>query len=327
MRARDLAQSRRMPSLRGSVATGKFDSARRDLGRIVSRRAFSHHWPRNSRLQGKRGELLRRCRLSLQTMYESVRPRSQVLSAEQSNSSMLFENKFFLKLYRKLEDGVNPDVEITRFLTERRSFQMCRRFSARSNIAGRKSEPTVVCLLQSAVHERRRCLGAHARCRRPLLRARPRTQSGFAESDDAAWPAARGIDRRHLSARKRSCLASARANCISRSRRTRTIPPLRRSRSTRMAQRSVYQNMRASLRRAFALLQKKLAELPEAFRERSRRSPGRGERNSRAGTAHSRSAFRRDQDPHPRRLSSRARLSIPEKISSFSISKANRRVR
>ena len=44
---------------------------------------------------------------------ETVVPTSQVLVAEQSNSSMLFENKFFLKLYRKLEDGVNPDVEVT----------------------------------------------------------------------------------------------------------------------------------------------------------------------------------------------------------------------
>jgi maltose alpha-D-glucosyltransferase/alpha-amylase len=34
-----------------------------------------------------------------------------------------------------------------------------------------------------------------------------------------------------------------------------------------MAQRSVYQSMRASLRRAFALLQKKLPALPEAFRD------------------------------------------------------------
>jgi len=34
-----------------------------------------------------------------------------------------------------------------------------------------------------------------------------------------------------------------------------------------MAQRSVYQNMRASLRRAFALLEKKLPTLPEAFRD------------------------------------------------------------
>ena len=34
-----------------------------------------------------------------------------------------------------------------------------------------------------------------------------------------------------------------------------------------MAQRSVYQNMRASLRRAFALLQKKVSDLPENFRD------------------------------------------------------------
>src|SRR2546430_4045496 len=38
---------------------------------------------------------------------------SNVLSGEQSNSSMLFADKFFLKVYRKLEDGVNPDVEVT----------------------------------------------------------------------------------------------------------------------------------------------------------------------------------------------------------------------
>ena len=47
---------------------------------------------------------------------------SHLVVAEQSNSSMLFENKYFLKLYRKLEDGMNPDVEITRFLTEGRGF-------------------------------------------------------------------------------------------------------------------------------------------------------------------------------------------------------------
>ncbi|HEV2394279.1 MAG TPA: maltose alpha-D-glucosyltransferase [Verrucomicrobiae bacterium] len=39
--------------------------------------------------------------------------------AEQSNSSVVFGNKFFLKLFRRLESGVNPDLEIGRFLTER----------------------------------------------------------------------------------------------------------------------------------------------------------------------------------------------------------------
>jgi len=37
-----------------------------------------------------------------------------------------------------------------------------------------------------------------------------------------------------------------------------------------MAQRSVYQNMRASLRRAFELLQKRLPHLPETFREEAK---------------------------------------------------------
>jgi len=47
---------------------------------------------------------------------------SEVLRAEQSNTSFLYENIFFLKLYRKLEEGINPDVEVIRFLTERTGF-------------------------------------------------------------------------------------------------------------------------------------------------------------------------------------------------------------
>ncbi len=47
---------------------------------------------------------------------------SEVVGGEQSNSSVLFDNKFFLKLYRKIEDGLNPDVEINRFLTEHTDF-------------------------------------------------------------------------------------------------------------------------------------------------------------------------------------------------------------
>jgi len=47
---------------------------------------------------------------------------SQVLKAEQSNTSFLYDNVFFLKLYRKLEEGINPDVEAIRFLTEKTGF-------------------------------------------------------------------------------------------------------------------------------------------------------------------------------------------------------------
>ncbi len=47
---------------------------------------------------------------------------SKVLSAEQSNTSITFDNKLFLKLYRKVDTIINPDVEISRFLTEKAGF-------------------------------------------------------------------------------------------------------------------------------------------------------------------------------------------------------------
>ena len=44
---------------------------------------------------------------------------SFISRAEQSNTSIVYRDKFILKLFRKLEPGVNPDVEIGRFLTRR----------------------------------------------------------------------------------------------------------------------------------------------------------------------------------------------------------------
>ena len=64
---------------------------------------------------------------------------------------MLFDNKFFLKLYRKLEDGINPDVEITRFLTEKTDFPNVPAFVGALEYRRAKAEPTVVCLLQRAI--------------------------------------------------------------------------------------------------------------------------------------------------------------------------------
>jgi maltose alpha-D-glucosyltransferase/alpha-amylase len=76
---------------------------------------------------------------------------SRVLSAEQTNSSMLYGSKFFLKLYRKLEDGVNPDVEVTRFLTEKTRFANIPAFNGMIEHHRPKSDPSVICLLQTAI--------------------------------------------------------------------------------------------------------------------------------------------------------------------------------
>ncbi|HET7584854.1 MAG TPA: putative maltokinase [Gemmatimonadaceae bacterium] len=48
---------------------------------------------------------------------------ARVGTAEQSNTSIVFGDAAILKLFRRLEPGVHPDVEIGRFLTTRTSFR------------------------------------------------------------------------------------------------------------------------------------------------------------------------------------------------------------
>jgi len=46
-----------------------------------------------------------------------------LLKADQSNTSIVFGDKFIFKLFRRVDEGINPDLEVGRFLTERTSFK------------------------------------------------------------------------------------------------------------------------------------------------------------------------------------------------------------
>ncbi len=46
----------------------------------------------------------------------------KVMDGQQSNTSVVFGDKYILKVYRKPEAGMNPDLELSRFLTEQASF-------------------------------------------------------------------------------------------------------------------------------------------------------------------------------------------------------------
>ncbi len=79
-------------------------------------------------------------------------PSPTVLSAEQSNTSLLFGDRMILKLFRRPEEGINPDLEIGRFLTAEAGFEhvppVCGAVEFRR---GRSADPMTLAILQGFV--------------------------------------------------------------------------------------------------------------------------------------------------------------------------------
>ena len=80
---------------------------------------------RGRRIRVGGGELAgRRARMFTRLLNGASPPAaSQVFRAEQSNTSILFDNSYFFKLYRRAEEGIHPEEEIGRFLTETVHFE------------------------------------------------------------------------------------------------------------------------------------------------------------------------------------------------------------
>jgi maltose alpha-D-glucosyltransferase/alpha-amylase len=77
---------------------------------------------------------------------------SRVLRVEQSNTSVLYSDTFFLKFYRKLEEGVNPDVELLHYLTEEKQFDNVPTFAGNLEYQRESREAAALGLLVSFQH-------------------------------------------------------------------------------------------------------------------------------------------------------------------------------
>lgn len=62
------------------------------------------------------GKLLRRAPDTLDSVVPSI---------DTSNTAIIYGNKYFFKLFRKLDPGLNPDLELVRFLSETTEFANC----------------------------------------------------------------------------------------------------------------------------------------------------------------------------------------------------------
>jgi maltose alpha-D-glucosyltransferase/alpha-amylase len=72
-------------------------------------------------------------------------------SAEQSNTSILYDAKLIMKLFRRLQPGENPDTEIGRFLTETAHFPRIAPFLGDIRLSTENSEPITIAMLQCLV--------------------------------------------------------------------------------------------------------------------------------------------------------------------------------
>lgn len=73
------------------------------------------------------------------------------VTAEQSNSSIIYGDRLIMKLFRRIEPGLNPDLEIGRFLTERAHFANVPPAAGALEYHAPSGEPSSLAFLQGFV--------------------------------------------------------------------------------------------------------------------------------------------------------------------------------
>ena len=73
------------------------------------------------------------------------------VSAEQSNSSIIYGDRFILKLFRRLQQGCNPDIEVGQYLTESAHFDHTPAFMGSLQYHREPGEPAAVAMLQRLI--------------------------------------------------------------------------------------------------------------------------------------------------------------------------------
>ena len=104
---------------------------------------------RSRRLPGTSGELLAAPTRPFRALVRSATVLEPMpLKADQSNTSVVYGDMFVLKLYRRLHEGVNPDLEVGRYLTEDCNFRNIAPVAGALEFRRRNQEPLTLAMLQ-----------------------------------------------------------------------------------------------------------------------------------------------------------------------------------
>lgn len=105
------------PNQEGLIYDGVLDEEfHRTLLQLVARRRVIRAW--DGKLKAYPGKYFRKVR-----QFISHFERSKLLNVEQSNSSILYDRQLIFKLFRKLDEGTNPDLEMVKYITEKTDYK------------------------------------------------------------------------------------------------------------------------------------------------------------------------------------------------------------
>jgi len=201
---------------------------------------------------------------------------STVVRAEQSNTSILYGRELFLKLFRRVEEGINPELEMGRHLAEEAGYTNTPAFAGAVEYRRRGAEPVVLAVLQKYVPNEsdawsftlnsarqyfERVLASHGESGGPVAPAAGLPVHGGGEADPRAAEMIGGVymELAGLLGRRTAELHLALAAPTGN-------PDFSPEPFTLLYQRSLYHAMRTQTRRVLELLRKNLKSLDPSLR-------------------------------------------------------------
>ncbi|HET7710899.1 MAG TPA: maltose alpha-D-glucosyltransferase, partial [Thermoanaerobaculia bacterium] len=106
---------------------------------------------RKRQWKGERGTLTGTPARAFRSLRGEGELEVHVLRAEQSNTATVYGDRLFMKMFRRLEPGINTDLEVTRFLNEETSFKNVPKLAGHLEYSSEDQEATSLAILQGYV--------------------------------------------------------------------------------------------------------------------------------------------------------------------------------
>jgi maltose alpha-D-glucosyltransferase/alpha-amylase len=204
---------------------------------------------------------------------DSLEP--SLLKREQSNTSIVYGDRLILKLFRRVTEGLNPDLEIGRFLTEKAAFQYTPPLAGSFELRKGRGEPATLGILQGWVANEgdawRYTLDSLGRYFEEVLSRRP-------DAQQAALPQQTAVEltEQEIPELAQEALGSYASSAHLLGQRTGELhlalasdvkdPSFAPEPFTALYRRSLYQSMRTLVDQSLTLLAKRLETIPEELR-------------------------------------------------------------